>query len=562
MLSNRFRFLTDVGSGFEQLDPVNDDFRLNWEPDAKWGYYTYSLEMDLNFCGDNAKPFIDLNNSCDRCDKIPVNLQSKCDGVWTDCITSYLNLNKGNFDEDNCDVIIQPTSEDEYSCFLQSWTEEKNICDIVNTVTINSLIGEIVEVCCNCAGPQCSTGNYLDPEDSCLTNPANGWTLISHVASADFNIKQSCWAREEYNGPGVPPGNWILEGSTYVRPVAVAVVSLYQDDDEVRNFWEVIGQQDFDNGMTFEDVINLWAVECDLEICSDFFNINPIGDAPQNTAYDCAAENLQNLVLYAKSDVINPSAFANATRCVKDLESLMCNYFAMFNIRFEIVDGKLRIEHVSYFESIKNQGLDLTVNYGHCLPNKYSYSASNFPQFEQFNWMDEVSDYFEGEDIEYKSGCTELGEKQDYDVDCITTDINYILANSFEDPDTGAVSNDVIDYDGFVLINAIEFNGSLYVDDNNNHLSFTELQKCYWLHDRFQYDVCICGEDICAESAKKTKLQEPIIITDFCCEDLKNFNPKDLVKTNLGWGEVVSASYSAKAQCLELTIIHDQLKCC
>lgn len=57
-------------------------------------------------------------------------------------------------------------------------------------------------------------------------------------------------------------------------------------------------------------------------------------------------------------------------------------------------------------------------------------------------------------------------------------------------------------------------------------------------------------------SYKRTRKQEPIQI-QLCCSDYTTFDPKDLVKTQLGWGEILSAKYSEPSEVLTVELLHD-----
>lgn len=58
------------------------------------------------------------------------------------------------------------------------------------------------------------------------------------------------------------------------------------------------------------------------------------------------------------------------------------------------------------------------------------------------------------------------------------------------------------------------------------------------------------------DSFKRTRKQENIQI-QLCCTDYENFNPIDLVKTQLGWAEIGSAKYTDPQEILSLDLIHD-----
>jgi len=589
MIYDKYSIHVDFGSGYEQVTPINDDFVFSNQKNKEWGYYRRLLDTVLDFCKEDYQKLLALEKSCNRCDKIPIRIDA-CDEIAF--YEGYLNLNKGNWDEDNCNVLIKPTIDDEYSCLFENWKVKRNILRGTDKVTVNQLIGEIE--CLECEdgssfGTSQNTpaitggvlvGDFIAAND-CLPDP-NAWTCtgnevryfseyetVGGLQPPKQTYSKATWCREKYTGTTPPPGTWIqISGNGWVRELDLGCDVQYELIATTYHFTAPPANNrysvstylfecpvpelpvEFDNGVTLGDIFDAFLQACEIDVCSDFFNINPDNTAPSNIPYMCAGADLMNLVLFQKTDIKNADAFQNASIGKLSFEDFF-KILAMFNIEFWIEDGKLRIEHVSYKESFEENGIDLVADYLKCIEgfNQYSYDSFEIPQIESFSWMDDVRPYFEGEDILYEGGCVEIGEEEAYNFTNVSTDVNYIA------------NNEAINNDGFVLMSTIDFNGQLYLNNNNTPLSWTELHECYWRHNRPQFDGNMNEQDTCFESAERLKTQKGIEFP-LCCEDFIDFNPQLLINTQVGWGEIEQYSYSAKTGYITVDLRHEQEKCC
>ncbi len=568
MIYDRFSIYIDTGSGFESYFPVNDTFSISWRKDEKWKFYRRFFEEKLLFCKDDYKKLLALEQSCDRCDRVPFRVDITCKGQTSTYFDGYLNLNKGDWDQDRCELEIKPETQDEYTCLLDNWKVEKNILFGTTKSTVNPFFG-IIECQIVNAGPVLSPFPISSLPVASPPSISEGWTVVNNLligvtlvgTNPDlFEVQtnvQTTYCREFVAGATLPPGSgWVSVTGGWARALNAQFDFNASDLDYSDNVFEqifvVAGYNiqtnevyEYDNGVKLTDVVSLLVEECDYDIVSNLFNINPDNTEPSNDAYNCAAECLECLVLYQKTDITNADAFQNATIANLSLEKLF-DILLVFNICFEIEGSILRIEHDSYFEA--QQGIEIPAD---CLEatNKYSYVSDKLPQFEKFSWMDNASAYFRGSDIEYLN-CYEVGKVEEYEFDCVSTDVNYLIANP-----------DEIDTEGFVLVSAIEFNGQLVLNNDNRCLSWTELHECYWRHGRPQWSGIMNDEETCFESAIRTKKQ---VVVEFplCCEDLLEFTPEDLMLSGLGWGEIKTASYDAKTQFLTVNLLHEQKKCC
>ena len=569
-MNNSLEILADFGNGFIRTKSPFEGLDFTMSQDSKFKSLKRKLFKNrLEFCKEEGRELVALLNSCNRCD--PVRVKMKCGGTLID---GRMNLLKGRYDEDNCLAELGVETVDEYTCLLDEWETERNLCDIENKVEVSTYLGEIV-----------TAGTRIDPytgsdmvNDALPPDNSGTWTLaqvcveeIDSECTGQSEDLSALWIREEVTSIGSPGAGWInISGNLWARPIVTGSSKTTNNfivgDCDLNNNGgsdgiEVVTTKcteftylpdlKFNNGYTLADTLIFLASFCELEVCSDFYGINPIGDAPDNEAYQCALNDKQNIVLFQKTAVKFPDAEGIEINCPKDLKTLMCDLHEMDNVSFTIENGKMRIEHASYYESNKKRGLDLTVLHPEALKGKgkYTLEQSQRPEYEVWSWMDDTTGVFANMQLKY-CDCYEINKRNERKIECFNPDILGILRN----PDNA-------DDFGFVPMATVEFNGEFVLLDNNNAFSSERLLGCYWKDCMFAACMIINGEQVCANTIRRDKIQDPISIP-MCCKDSAQFDPNDLVKTQLGWGEVVSYEYSVKEECLELTLAHDQFYCC
>lgn len=537
-LSKKAKLLVTFPSGTVEVFPLTDDYSLDYDRDEDFGFYRALFSQSLLFCKEDYRLFLEHEKSCERCEPLPFVLRSKCEGVDKDEIVGSFNLVDAKFDISKCTVTIKPRVEDDYTCLLETWDFEKNILATNPKQTISTIVGNIVPQQCIGTNPPDFTQYY-----DCTNGIA--WTVITHGGN-DTTV-DTLWAREEYSGAGVPPGDeWILDGSVWVRPVNVRQIFFFQDENRIDEQYEIINYE-IDNGIKLSDALDFMQ-ECGLSIVSDFFNINPDNTHPNNIAYDCAETDLLNLIIFQITDIKTPDAFQNANRYNIALIDLVKDLLSLFNIEFRIENGVWRLEHTSYFQA--QQGIDLVSNYNASLigNNSYDYIGEKIPKREEWIFPSTQSSNFDGGAISYNS-CYDENTVSKYQLIHLFTDVYDILEN----PDNYGNA-------GLVIVSTVEFNGTNTILSQNKSMQLTNLQNCYWKHDRPQWSGVIGGQEMDFLSVKPTKRQVPLEI-QLCCADFKDWNPSNLIKSQIGWGEVDTARYSFKNRCLEFTLLHKIENC-
>lgn len=264
---------------------------------------------------------------------------------------------------------------------------------------------------------------------------------------------------------------------------------------------------------------------------------------------------VQSLFITPKSNVINSGYDQPAQKAPITLKTILDMLRDCFRCFWFVEDGKFRIEHISYFQNGGTYtgsvviGRDLTQeqvtrngkpwSFG---KNAYSFDKPDSFGRYQFEWMDDVTQQFEGFPIDILSGYVNKASIEQVSVSQFTSDIDFILLN----PST-------ISQDGFVLLSAVNDNGNWvlpyvnfiynYTDHilQNAYVAFMFLQN-YYLFDMPAPDYMVNGEQKRAIDTRRLRLQE----IQFPC--LVDPEETKLIKTGLGLGilEKISVNLSSR----------------
>lgn len=291
--------------------------------------------------------------------------------------------------------------------------------------------------------------------------------------------------------------------------------------------------------------------------CSDFF---------YNLSGNIIRGNYRPVWITPKSNLINGNYDSPARKGDLSIGELLRMYRNVYKCYWYIENSKLKIEHISFFKKGKTYlttpvtSVDLTVQTHPQNELPYSFSTKHYtflkqeiPKLITFAWMDEVSEFFQGYDIELISNYVDDDNIQNIRIDKFTTDVSYILINS-----------ESINTDGFVLLETmLDINGDQrvpYVNINlldnmyelqNGYLSFLYLHSTVWMHDLPAKTAIVNKEEVEAISIKSTKLQKPFKHPDIEIDDLQ------LVNTSLGVGKIYSRKRNLKFKTQEIELIYE-----
>lgn len=228
-----------------------------------------------------------------------------------------------------------------------------------------------------------------------------------------------------------------------------------------------------------------------------------------------------------------------------------------FRLYWFIDNGKLRLEHISYFlnglsYSSTAQGIqfDLTKNIDAFNSKKYSlyqteieFDKSELSSRYEFGWQDDCTDFFSGIYVDIISNYIQKDKKEEVNETLCSSDIDYML-----------ISPENFSEDGFALICAgLDENGKYYIpivtatyidEDKNRYMAL--VQNYYaswaWLVKHYMYDMpaeatfCSATGYKYAEGVKrcmKSTVRFP------CEEDLSVYG---LLATEVGVGHIESMS--------------------
>jgi hypothetical protein len=514
-----------------------------------------------------------------RCQTLYVRLQIKCNRQWSTYWTGQFSTGSGNWDLDKCIFAVKPETVDAYTCMLENMDEKVNVLN-ADVVTANvAALPPGMEITWGYSGgglpasegwEEVDTQTLVRPtigafpggnetrdiywretittvcvDGASITPSGDGWVQVG-FSCVDGVTK---WARPPlipwpfpndplYVGPVVtgdlePPAspaceNWLL--ITSFNPPGTGAAGIYICLDLANSQYQINRARKLEHVFKFL----LEQQGCELSgLRSDFFEIDPLGDAPgyvAGTNYVTGLENnLAHLLLFQKSDMIDPDSSNPATIGRMSIKELMTALQVMFQCLWDIENGWLRIEHWTYWEGVA--GSDLSEYSNVIEPLAYQHSSSNVPRIERLTFMESRTVDFVGRDIVYNSQCARLTDPKEYSPGKITTDIAFILS----DPSA-------INKDGFVMASSF-FNGTDYDVDlsagaitgtaiTNGALSTANLMRDYWTWNRLLRNGNMNGQDVVFDGIVNNIRQEGVSV-GMCCKLLRMDSSKT-IGTTLG----------------------------
>jgi len=263
--------------------------------------------------------------------------------------------------------------------------------------------------------------------------------------------------------------------------------------------------------------------------------------------------------LIPKSNVAINDYDGPATRAVITWQNID-TYLSGYNAGWIIQGDTLRMEHVSWFErgghyTTDQIGLDLTTSYA---PNRekwsygqlvYKYDKPNIPERQEFDWGEEVSDFFAGYPIISKNEYVSKGQTEQISLVPFISDIEYVMFR--ETSLEGFVMVECKEVDSEYLVTFYGFdNNGIYGEIQNGHLSLFYMADKYHRHSQPTEDLVINGQDTTASSVKRNKLQtieHPDVGLD----------PLQLVTTRIGNGKARSVEKNLITGMLKIELEHD-----
>lgn len=582
-LFDRYRFTASDGVDDTSVYPVNSGLRFRWERQDDGKFFREKLATELVFRGDDYTYFRGFFDD-GTCTRVTLTIERRCSGTlqtWSERFVGVVPIFEGEWDFDRCEVRFRLVNDDIYECVNRNLNKKQNWLNLAAAVELKTIYGEFDYLDCPynfgdfslatydgqyLFHKQCFTGVTDDYNDDTTPDPATAWRPFLHEqivqpGAPPANVEiQTRWIRETVNYPGGPPPGegWILlGGTTYVRPALYGGITenTFTDDDGffVRQFSANTVVDPISNGRFFNDVFvaAVEALGCPIdEVVSNFFGINPDGTEPTNDAYDFAAANLQQVLIFQKSDVTNADATDDATVLELTLKEVLEALRDSLNVYWAIEDvgGTMtfRLEHLSYFDAAN--GLDITALGG----GKYTAGMNAFkieqetPYYEEFGYQESYTEGFTNKRIEYPADCATAPE-----IDRSTRSMNADVP--------GLINNANAGTSGFVFVCATEESAGVYQinrynNEVNGAMQWRALHDNVWPFGRFRMDATsTASDDFAVQTIIKRKAQVPVTIP-WCCED---FDPTELMQTGLGWGAVKDAEEDTLKATLTVNLLHE-----
>lgn len=297
-------------------------------------------------------------------------------------------------------------------------------------------------------------------------------------------------------------------------------------------------------------------------VVSDFFEWNPVGDAPGYSSginYVTGLTNrLADMTIAQKSDIISYLSSNAATKGMITLDKLEKIWSWMFNA-YWFVDafGRFRVEHISFFNrTVAFDANALPHKPYNIAKNKWIYNKSVMPRLEIFKCAEMMFTDFIGTPIFYDSICVDqdgASNNKERFMDFVTTDL-YAL---YLDP---ANANKV----GFVLMCNDKIGSTYTIDQEtgaisgnliaNGHLAWANLHVAYHQYNRVLKQGYMNNILTTFKTTKPTKQQKEIAIK-VCCDD--TFDPLlQLYKTEIGNGILSDAEENTETGIIKMTLNH------
>ena len=267
-----------------------------------------------------------------------------------------------------------------------------------------------------------------------------------------------------------------------------------------------------------------------------------------------------------------------ATKVPITLEKIMSMLSKCFRCYWFIEDGKLKIEHIYYFEHGKsyepsNQtiGIDVTTTYdnknGKPLgygQNSVNYDKNSLPSRYEFSYMDESSIEFEGVAIKLTGAYLQQDKTESITPEDFSADLDMIVSNTISISDDGfalVAAKHYEDSDGYKFFSTYDYelelindNGSVYkVPLQNGVLSWIYLFNFYTTNlpsSIAEYDgypkkvINVEGIAKCMSQSVKIPLDE-------------NPDMYQLVRTEIGDGIIDSMSVDITTNQAEIVLMYE-----
>lgn len=235
-------------------------------------------------------------------------------------------------------------------------------------------------------------------------------------------------------------------------------------------------------------------------------------------------------------------------------------YLKGYNSTWYISGDTLRIEHISWYENGGHYtapviGADLTKSFAQNGENWgygqhiYKYDKPQIPERQEFDWNDEVSDFFEGYPIVSNNFYVNKGQFDQISLAPFVSDIDRVILQESSLEGFVIVEGELIDGEYYVAILGFDNNG-MYGEIQNGHCSLFYMLDTYHRHSQPCSDLTINNQSVTASSVKRNKVQT----VDFPDPTI---DPMKLITTDIGNGKARSLELDLVTGMMKIEIEHD-----
>lgn len=351
----------------------------------------------------------------------------------------------------------------------------------LNVIVFDSSIGEYIFLKCVSFRIGCIDRFLSNYNDSTFKN-----------SSCYFSYYLYVYQLEQYTGTGTPPNGYELFNGNYYRcPPAPqgldavrngkdfnsAILGYFDNHPCKGEFYDCVRSHFF--GFSSDNSHNAVACKANDEYVKECRN-----------PYNVAQTFFRCMTLHSKGDVMLPNADPSRPEifCL-DYEKIL-EIFKIFNVYYNITNenGKriLNIEHKSKkalsnsYRTFEIPSFDLKTIVAEKHKRNFKKRAT-LAAVKTFEWMDEVSPPFTGQNIKYSGSCADTLKTDSCNITCFTTDIGAIQKNDEVLNDQGEKIypfGNSISREGFVIVlNAKKNNGERIIINNNYELTWEYLHE-------------------------------------------------------------------------------------
>jgi len=276
-LHDKARFFISGPLGNRQVFPITEKLQFNKEFDDDLCAFRENLETDMIFKGDDFLHLYEYEKDYKNCYDVQISIELLCNDEWKERFKGRLKLNDSDWCLVTCKAVIPVETVDLFDCITKDWNTTKNYLDIIDRVTIDTLIGEV----------ECEqVTNYGGPLPG--PPPGTGWTITEQITVDQIEqinfvqgpivriLQRLTYCREKWTGTGTPPPDlgFVLDADgMYYRPLTVRPLPKIQSNTLIGN--PQVDQSDFtiqinctipyevidieiDSGITFADMIDFY----------------------------------------------------------------------------------------------------------------------------------------------------------------------------------------------------------------------------------------------------------------------------------------------------------------